>query len=231
MDVDKFRTFFIVIGETCKIDRSNVGKVTERTSTMFKYNISYTCYINASWSVAVFRNDKIEERCTVKFTSRDVNKTIVILTCNNITDNAGRNWTFTFGSKHGYNQTIENQTFLVTLQPLPLKNLPNFDITVNEELTSASIFIPHCNQVAETKYLILYCQNDDNETRPLFDNCTSTCTVKSGSVYNMSLVRSSLPIYNEIENVYDTFPTDQRTETIRIGKGKISIFKKIFYQT
>ena len=163
----KFEHFFLVIGETCKTDRSSVGKVIERTSTMFNYNISYTCFINASYSLAVFRNDKIEGRCSAKFGPRDARKTIVNILCSNITENAGRNWTFTFGSKYGFNQTIENQTFLVTLQPLPLKSLPNFDITLNEELPSASIFIPHCNQVAETKYLTLHCQNDDNETRLL----------------------------------------------------------------
>lgn len=229
--MDKFRTyFFIVIDEICKVDRSNIGKVIERTPIMFKYNIAYTCYIDKSFSLAVFRNDQIEEQCSVKLTSRDekLKKSILTLTCNNIMDNAGRNWTFTFGSKHTFNQTIENQTFIVTLQPLPLKNLPNFDITLNEELTSASIFIPYCNQVAETKYLILYCQNDNNETRPLSDNCTSTCSVKSNSVYNISLVRSAVPKYNEIENVYDTFPIDQRTEHIRIGKKKILIFTNIF---
>ncbi len=211
---------FVVIGETCKIDQSSVSKVIERTSTMFKYNISYNCSINRTLDLAVFRNDKIESLCSARATSRNITKTILILTCNNIMDHAGRNWTFTFGSKYGSNQTIENQTFLITLQPLPLKNLPNFDITLNEELTSASIFIPNCNQVAETKYLILHCQNENNENKSLSDTCKTTCSVKSGSVYNISLVRSPVPRYNEVENIYDTFPIDQRTENIRIGKEK-----------
>jgi len=171
--------------------------------------------------LAVFKNDKIATQCTVKLVSRDVKKSIVLLTCNNITDNAGRNWAFIFGSKYGSNQTIENQTFIITLEPFPLKNLPSFDITLNEELTSASIFIPHCGQIAEIKYLILHCQSNDNENRSLSDSCTSTCPVKSDSVYNISVVRLPLPRYNGIENVNDTFPTDQRTANIRIGKGII----------
>jgi len=39
----------------------------------------------------------------------------------------------------------------------------------------------------------------------------------------MSLVRSPVPRYNEIENIYDTFPIDQRTENIRIGKEKMRV--------
>lgn len=171
--------------------------------------------------LAVFRNDKIVTQCTVRLTSRNEEKSIVLLSCHDIMDNAGRNWEFLFGSKYGFNQTIENQTFIITLEPLPLKNLPTLEITLNEELTSASIFIPNCGQAAEIKYLILHCQSDNNENKSLSDNCISTCSVKSDSLYNISLVRLPLPRYNGIENVNDTFPPDQRTENIRIGKENI----------
>jgi hypothetical protein len=201
--------------------------VISRTPTMFEYHISYTCYINTSLALSVFRNDKIETNCSVKIGSRIAEKSVVKLTCNNIMNSAGRNWAFTFGSKHGFNQTIENHTFIITFQPFPLKNLPNFGVTLNEELTSASIFIPHCNQIAETKYLIFHCQADDNEPRSISDNCTSTCSVKSNSTYDMLLIRSPVPRYNGTEDVYDTFPTDQRTESIRIGKEKYILKHKM----
>lgn len=61
-----------------------------------------------------------------------MSKTIIHLTCNNIMKNAGRHWRFTFGSKAGSNQTITNQTFIVTLTPLALQSLPNWEVTLKQ---------------------------------------------------------------------------------------------------
>ncbi|CAF4008524.1 unnamed protein product [Rotaria sp. Silwood2] len=142
----------------------------------------------------------MSNQCKIKLESRNINKTIVKLGCVNITNNAGRNWTFIFGSKHGYNQFIVNHTFTVTLEPLPLKNLPSFDVTLNEELTSASIFVRDCDQVTETKYLSFQCGMNNNQYTPLPKNCAFTCPVKSESVYNISIIRLPIPRHNGTES-------------------------------
>ncbi|CAF3662355.1 unnamed protein product [Rotaria sp. Silwood1] len=206
-------------GKTCDLVQSNPIKVLSRTSTKFVCHITYNCFINNSYSLAVFHNDSIVSKFKVKPVSRDKDKTIVEVTCENITDNAGRKWAFVFGSKGGYDQTIKNQTFVITLEPLPLKNLLSFDGALNDDLTSATIFVPGCEQVTEaTSFLTFHCSNDDNGNRFLSDKCTFMCPVTSDSVYNMTLVRLPIPIYDGIESSNQTFPVDQRVQTIRIGK-------------
>ena len=144
-------------------------------------------------------------------------------------NNAGRNWTFVFGSIQGINSTIANQTFIVTLAPLPLQSLPKFGVTLNENLTLASIIVSNCDQVAEAKlYLTYQCQNDGNGNNYLSDSCTFTCPVQSDSVYNVSVVRLPVPIHDGTEAAKGTFPMDQRVESFRIGKTDICIFKNVF---
>ncbi|CAF3421096.1 unnamed protein product [Rotaria sp. Silwood1] len=153
----------------------------------------------------------------MRLMSRNISQTIVRLTYENITNSAGRHWTFVFGSKHDSIQTIVNHTFTVTLDPLPLKSLPSFDVTLNEELTTASVFVPNCDQVAETKYLNFRCGINNDQQKPLPNNCVFTCSVNSSSVYNTSLIRLPIPRHNGTESFNDTFRMDQRIENIRIA--------------
>ncbi|CAF0816273.1 unnamed protein product [Adineta steineri] len=187
---------------------------------MFKCQIVYDCELkNHTNTLAIFKDGEIVSQCTMrKVAATGKEKTKLEITCNLITGYAGKDWKFVLGSKSGVNPTIGNETFIITLDPLLLTKLPSFDITLDEEITSASIFIPDCSHISETKYLNFQCSSDDDVKKLVTDACQVTCPVKSDSTYNISLIRLPIPIYNGKEIVNATFSEERRRETIRIGK-------------
>lgn len=132
--------------------------------------------------------------------------------------NAGRHWRFTFGSKAGSNQTITNQTFIVTLTPLALQSLPNWEVTFKANSMLLSIYVPKCDEVTETSsYFIFQCQNDENRNKFISDRCTFDCPLSESSTYNISVIRLPIPIHHGNESICGTYSEDQRIENIHLG--------------
>ncbi|CAF1054196.1 unnamed protein product [Adineta steineri] len=207
--------------KVCDGDQSIDINIISRTPNTFKCQISYDCNItNHANTLAIFKDDKIVSQCTLRKVAATGGreKTKLEITCNLIMGYAGKNWKFVLGNKSGVNPTIGNETFTVTLDPLLLTKLPSFDITLNEEITSASIVIPDCSHISEIKNLNFQCSSDDDVKKPVTDTCQVTCPVKPDSTYNISLIRIPIPIYNGKEIANGTFPEERRFETIRIGK-------------
>jgi hypothetical protein len=198
--------------------------VIKRTWDMFMFNISYNCVIIDSAKLAVFKNDNIETQCKLNLTYFPVmEKTNVIITCDNIKNNAGRNWEFLFGSINNQKSNIIKEKFIVTLQPFPLKNLPTFNLTINDNITSVSIFVPDCDQVAETKYLTYRCgMNKVTKSSP-FENCTFTCPAVPGRHQVVEVIRSPIAGYDGTQNVNGTFPEETRLDTFNIRKKYFTI--------
>ncbi len=176
---------------------------------MSMYEISYDCLIINPAKLAVFKKDNIATQCKLSLTYVPViEKTNVIITCENITNNAGRNWEFVFGSIDYQKSNVINETFIVTLEPFPLKDLPKFNETVNENITLASFFIPDCHQVAETKYLNYQCGREVKNRSPFFENCTFTCPVLPGRNEYAAIIRSPIARYDGTQNVTGIFPEE-----------------------
>jgi len=190
---------------------------------MFTCKISYDCLIINSDKLAVFQKDNIATQCKLNLTYVPViEKTNVIITCDNIENNAGRNWEFLFGSINDQTSIVINETFIVTLEPFPLKDLPKFNETINENITLASFFIPDCHQVAETKYLSYQCGREVKNRSSLFENCTFTCPVGPGRNEYAAIIRSPIPRYDGAQNVTGLFPEELHhfpfttSETLRL---------------
>jgi hypothetical protein len=205
---------------------------------MFECIISYNCVIIDPTQLAIFRNGIIEKQCrsTVKLPNTD--KTNAIITCENIKNYTAQNWTFVFGSNHDRNASIVNETFIVTFAPFPLENLPDFNITVNEKITSASIFVSDCGRISDMKYLSFQCELSDYRNLSLPNNCTFTCPVEPGTEHTMGIVRFPIPKYNGIPILNDKFPIDIRhktfdsrkknTETCQMNQKEFDLCEKIF---
>jgi hypothetical protein len=193
---------------------------------MFMFNISYNCVIIDSAKLAVFKNDNIATQCKLNLTYfRVMEKTNVIITCDNIKNNAGRNWEFLFGSINNQKSNIINETFIVTLEPFPLKNLTKFNLTINDNITSVSIFVPDCDQVAETKYVTYKCDmNKETKSSP-FENCTITCPVEPGRNQIVTVIRSPIARYDGAQNANGTFREETRTDNFNIRKKYFTISK------
>jgi hypothetical protein len=197
----------------------------KRTWNMFVCKISYECLIINSAKLAVFKDDNITTQCKVNLTYFPViEKTNVIITCDNIENNAGRNWQFVFGSINDQKSNVMNETFIVTLEPFLLKNLPNHNLTINDNITSASIFFPNCDQVAEIKYLNYRCGRDIKNKNSLFQNCTFTCPVAPGRTQDAAIIRSQIDRYDGTQNVSGTFPEETRPFNFHTSKRNISLF-------
>jgi hypothetical protein len=218
--VTDFWIFFIV-GMACNSNRSNTIKVNKRTWNMFECSISYNCVIVDPTQLAVFRNDIIEKQCTSNVTLPNTDKTNAIVICDNIMNYTAKNWKFVFGSKNGHNPSVINETFIITLAPFLLNDLPDFNITVDKDITSASIFAPNCDRVSEMKYLSFECEMADHRNLSLSNNCTFTCPVEPGTEHTVTIVRSSIQKYNGVETLNDTFPMDARHKTFDSRKRDV----------
>ncbi|CAF0856706.1 unnamed protein product [Adineta steineri] len=178
---------------------------------MFKCQIVYDCELkNHTNTLAIFKDGEIVSQCTMrKVAATGKEKTKLEITCNLITGYAGKDWKFVLGSKSGVNPTIGNETFIITLDPLLLTKLPSFDITLDEEITSASIFIPDCSHISETKYLNFQCSSDDDEK-------------------NQLLILAKL---HAQEIVNGTLLEERRRETIRIeGCNGVAEIAHLYFQ-
>jgi hypothetical protein len=194
----------------CHGNRSNTIKINKLTPNMFECIISYNCIIIDPTQLVVFRNDIIEKQCTSTVSLPNTDKTNAIVTCENIMNHTAQNWNFVFGSKHNRNSSIINETFIITLAPFPLEDLPDFNITVNDEITSASIFVPDCGRISERKYLSFQCEMGDYRNLSLPNTCIFACPVEPGTEHTVAIVRFPIPKYNGIEILNDTFPIDIR---------------------
>ncbi|CAF3898085.1 unnamed protein product, partial [Rotaria sp. Silwood1] len=136
--------------KTCDFDKSNGIIVQDRTSSMFIGFITYNCSSINSSELFVFVNESNVENCIVTADISDnMNYTIVSITCDNIMNNAGRNWTFSIGKKISDVQIIFNEIFIVTLAPLSLNASTYINVTIVEDLEDALIFIPNCTDICD----------------------------------------------------------------------------------
>jgi hypothetical protein len=200
------------VAETCANIESNAINVTKRTSTMFTALITYNCsLINRSYLLVY--NETLDN-CSVTESSVGTENDTVNVTCDNIKNSAGRNLGFGL-IRNQSSQIIKNETFTITLEPLSI-NTTSINITI-ENLT-ATIFVPNCGEIADPNYLVFRCNSSDTSNSTLFLNCTLTCSdLEPGSVYNVSLVRLSIPKTDKTDGNDTNFPEESRNESLYIG--------------
>ncbi|CAF4652467.1 unnamed protein product, partial [Rotaria sp. Silwood2] len=133
----------------------------------------------------------------------------------------GRDWKFVFGSKIGHKSNVVNETFVVTLEPFPLNNITSLNMKTDESITLASMIVPHCDQIAEMKYLSFRCGLDNNNQQPLPDNCTFTCPVRPGSFLDVGIIRHPIQRQNGRPSVNDTFTMESRGFNFNIGTTNV----------
>ena len=186
---------------------------------MFEALIAYNCTLNEPSDLSIIVNDMEVDHCLIA--NEFSNDTITVL-CEKIQNNAGRNWTFTVGSKHVSSQLILNETFTITLAPLSLQAATNISITVDPDLTSARVYIPNCHAISSSEYLLVRCGNSSDlfNNHTLSDSCEFTCSdLIPGSIYEASLIRLEIPIADKEDDDHEnTFAEETLTEIYRIGK-------------
>jgi hypothetical protein len=206
----------LFLAEICDLDESNYINVTDRTSTMFTGLVTYNCSSINSSELFVFVNESPVDDCTVtEDFSYAMSDSTVNVTCQNIFDNAGRDWTFNLGRRFLRSQIIFNQTFTITLAPLSLNSSTNIDITVDENMTSALVFIPNCREISDPQYLVFRCNSSDLSNTDIPSNCTLRCfNLEPGSTYTTSLVRLPIRIADKKEDESNnTFPEEMLNQT------------------
>jgi len=162
---------------------------------MFTALISCNCSSINSSELFIFINETLANNC---FINENLNNNTINVTCVSIENNAGRNWTFTL-----VRMNFQNETFTITLEPLSLNLSTNITIEINDNQTSALIFIPNCLNISDPSYLIFRCNNSDLLNNTLSDNCTYICyDLQPGSSYNSSLVRLSIPIVDKNDEMF-----------------------------
>lgn len=182
---------------------------------MFTALITYNCS-NIDASKLLIYNET-SNSCSLSDSLTSPGNSTVNVTCNNIENNAGRNWTFVLGGKEN-SQIIINESFTITLKPLPLNTSTKIIIQVHEDLTSASISVLNCTNIAEPEYLVIRCNSSDTSNSTLSSNCTFTCSnLLPGSIYNASLVRLPIPIADKRDGNETTFPEDTLDQPYTIG--------------
>ncbi|CAF4900034.1 unnamed protein product [Rotaria sp. Silwood1] len=217
------------LGKACNSKQSSAIKLMKRTSTMFMLNISYDCLISNSQKLAVFKDNIISTQCTIYliYDFPIINRTNVIITCNNIVNKPGQDWKFVFGSISGHKSRIANETFIITLEPVPLKHITKLNIKINEAITEASIFAPQCHQAAEMKYLSARCGRDNSQQKPLSNNCTFTCPVKPGVIYAIVVIRNPINRYDGMQKISEP----NKATNFRVELNKINITVALIYFT
>ncbi|CAF3021147.1 unnamed protein product [Rotaria sp. Silwood2] len=202
----------------CSPKESNVINVTERTSSMFTALITYDCsFMNVS-DLKVDSNTSAN--CsTNQSLSNDNSSSEVNVTCHNIENKAGRNFEFTL-SQNNSNQFINTTTFNVTLKPLPLNTWADITITVDTNLTSASISILNCEKIAEQEKFMFACDSSNKSSMSSLINCSHKCVnLLPGSSYEASLIRLPITIDDKKD---DTFPEENITRKYTIDLDKIT---------
>ncbi|CAF1340206.1 unnamed protein product, partial [Adineta ricciae] len=185
--------------ESCTTDSSKGIDVITRTSSMFEALITYNCSSINSSQLFVWSNGTEVDGCHVTDHSNET----VFLSCTNISNHAGRNWSFSIVST---TPSVLNETFVITLTPLFLQNSTNISITIDSSLTSALISIPNCEEIADLQYLRFQCDknNSTSSLNPLSADCEITCSnLIPGSIYEGSLIRLSMPIADRSGEVFE----------------------------
>jgi hypothetical protein len=198
---------------------SNGINVTSRTPSSFTALVTYNCSSINSDDLLVFYNGPQEIYCSINKPFA-IDETVEV-TCHNIWNNAGRNWTFSLGPQHVYDKIILNQTFTITLTPLSLHTI----IIVYDNLTSASIVMSNCLEISDLQYLVFRCNDSDLSNRTLSNSCTYTCSdLEPGSIYNTSLVRLAIPIADKMQDKHDPFFEEETLNKVyRIGMNKYDL--------
>lgn len=193
--------------------------VSNRTSSSFSASISYNCTATQLNNLTIYNN--ASANCFVLNSDKPKNMfSIVNVQCDAIKNNAGRDFTFVL-DKNGSSEFIANQTFIITLAPLPLDDSIDIKIIPNVTLELASIRIPNCQAIANPIYLRFSCDISNESNRSTLENCAHTCKdLEPGSFYNGSLIRLPIPIY---DNQSATFQEESITQNYKIGKTSLVI--------
>jgi hypothetical protein len=210
----------LFLAEICDLDESNYINVTDRTSTMFTGLVTYNCSSINSSELFVFVNESPADNCIVtKDFSNAMSNSTVYVTCQDIPDNAGRDWTFDLRRTLFRSQVILNQTFTITLEPLSLPLSTNITITVDENMTSALVSIHDCEKISDPQYLVFRCNSSIPSNTNLSSDCELTCfNLEPGSTYTTSLVRLPIRIADKKEDESDnTFPEETLNHTYTTG--------------
>ena len=178
---------------------------------MFTALITYNCSLINPPELLGY--NETSPNCSVTMLENDSKNDTINVTCDKIEDFAGRNWVFSL-SRNFSSQIIENETFAVTLEPIPLS-----EISINEskiENFTAIFSIPNCTKIADSRYLVFRCNSSDESNNTL-SNCTFTCSdLVPGSAATASLVRLAIPIEDKtIDN--ETFVEERKYKSYRTG--------------
>ncbi|CAM2716895.1 unnamed protein product [Rotaria socialis] len=194
-------TYTTVPPDICYRTKSCDFTVDNRSSTMFAATVAFNCSTTDSFELFVFFDDFAVDNCIVtNDNSTSTNYTIVNVRCDNITNHAGRNWTFSLGEKNSPGQTIFNETFTITLKPLSLNTSAFINVETINNITAALISIPNCTNICDIEYLMIRCNSSNPSNERLAQNCTHTCyNIEPSSTYNISLVRLPIPKADKID--------------------------------
>ncbi|CAF4838435.1 unnamed protein product [Rotaria socialis] len=201
--------------QICSANETNAINVTNLTSSTFTAAITYDCG-SIEPSDLEIHYDTIANCSITKHSANMTLNSTVDVTCQSIENQAGRNFTFVL-TQRNRNQLIDNETFIVTLEPLPLNNSAYIVIIPDESLSSASITVQNCEKIAELEYLVFECGTANKSNRFLLENCTQTCdNLQPGSSYEATLIRLPIPVYGTNR----TFLEDRITQKYQIGLDK-----------
>ncbi|CAF1139955.1 unnamed protein product [Adineta steineri] len=187
--------------DRCFDIKSNNITVQNRGSDMFTALISYDCPFTDLYSFTMLY-DETSANCSILNNVSNITGDIAInVTCNNILNNAGRNWTFSI-NRTSSNSAVYFEDFTITLSPLNYTGF-NYTTTYDNNQISITISKPDCSQIADLQYLVVRCNDSDKTNNTLSQNCTQVCWgLEHGSKYNVSLVRLPIPI----ADMNDTIP-------------------------
>ncbi|CAF0733136.1 unnamed protein product [Adineta steineri] len=168
--------------------------VQDRGSDMFTALITYNCFFTDLYSFTILYNETFADCSILNDVSNITGNIAINVTCNNILDNAGRDWTFSINRTPFSSADTINENFTVTLSPLNYTDF-NYTTTYDNNQISTAISKPNCTQIADLKYLVVRCNDSDKTNNTLSQNCTQVCWgLEYGSKYNVSLVRLPIPI-------------------------------------
>ncbi|CAF1568769.1 unnamed protein product [Rotaria magnacalcarata] len=221
-------TYITVPPEICYRTKSCDFTVDNRSSTMFAATIAFNCSTTDSFELFVFFDDSAVDNCTVTNDNlTSTNHTIVNVRCDNITNYAGRNWSFSLGEKNSPGQTIFNEIFIITLEPLSLSTSAFINVEIINNITAALISIPNCTNICDIEYLMIRCNSSNPSNERLAQDCTHTCyNIEPSSTYNISLVRLAIPKADKIELEPDgSFPEEILDKEFVTELDKVTEFK------
>lgn len=138
------------------------------------------------------------------------------ITCTDIVGLAGHNYQFSVGSTHS-NTNLKNQTYIITLAPLPLTNVSvEFNASyINNNTTNFTIV--DCKNIADPKYFDFLCDRTRQINGTKTDECQYSCSnVVHGSKLNVTVIRSDFPIIDD----GSTWPPETAEETLEIGMNE-----------